>query len=97
MKPGVLVFLAGPVFPTDVRNLRCSELGGLRCAQLLNLTIEGPKKTSMGYNFPQTHDFFTGWHGYITGLARVEHGLVNATSQTQTFPDWVKTIPLWGR
>ena len=51
MKPGVLVFLAGPVFPTDVRNLRCSELGGLRCTQFLNLTIEGHKTNNHGPKF----------------------------------------------
>ena len=55
----------------------------------------------------QTHDFFTSWHGQITGLewvgeeiqglAWVWHGLVDTKSLTRTFPDWGSRIPIGRR
>ena len=142
MKPGVLVFLGGPVFPTDVRepalllirwskvhstpefNYRRAQKNNHGLKILVVLVVRtAPKpmifsRVGMGKSrvwhglarvwhglekprvFLETRGFLTkitGWHGYITGLARVEHGLVDAKSQTRTFSDWGKTIPLWGR
>jgi hypothetical protein len=39
----------------------------------------------------------TGWHGYITGLAWVWHGLVDTKSLTRTFSDWGSRIQIGRR